>query len=164
MPHTSVGRFRKCGEKPRSADQTPVLTFRDLQFCCEKSGCAQRLLIFPRTSEIRDPANRVLATKAASATTSSSRGTSKGRCRKPNKDLSLSPPHVESTATVSLRTSYRNVKRSNKATICNAVVHPKFNLNKTRGCPPLERNPLAKRWPTAGLRFSFRTSYRSIIF
>ena len=31
---------------------------------------------------------------------------------KPNNDPSLSPPHVESTATASLRTSYRNVKRN----------------------------------------------------
>lgn len=50
MPHTSVRRFRKCGEKSRSADQTPVLHFRDLRFCCRKSGCAQRSSIFPRTS------------------------------------------------------------------------------------------------------------------
>ena len=90
--------------------------------------------------------------------------TSKGRCRKPNNDPSLSPPHLESTATVSLKTSYRNFKRPNKATIDNAVVHPNFHLNKTRGCPPFGRNPLAKRWPITGFHFSFRTSYRSIIF
>ena len=53
MPHTSVLRIRKCGEKPRSADQTPVLRLRDLRFCCKKSDCARRLLIFPRTSGIR---------------------------------------------------------------------------------------------------------------
>lgn len=43
---------------------------------------------------------------------------------KPNNDPSLSPPHVESTATASLRTSYRNVKQPNKATINNAAVRP----------------------------------------
>lgn len=32
LPHTSVLRARKCGEKPRSADQTPVLRFHDLRF------------------------------------------------------------------------------------------------------------------------------------
>lgn len=90
--------------------------------------------------------------------------TSKGHCRKPNNDPSLSSPHVESAMTASLRTFYRHVKQPNKETIGNAVVHPKFHLNKTRGCPPLERNPLAKRWPIAGFHFSFRTSYRSIIF
>ena len=37
-------------EKSRSADLTPVLHFRDLRFCCRKSGCARRSSIFPRTS------------------------------------------------------------------------------------------------------------------
>lgn len=37
-------------EKPRSTDQTPVLRFRDLRFCYQKSGCARRFPIFPRTS------------------------------------------------------------------------------------------------------------------
>ena len=50
MPHTSVRQSRKCGVKPRSADQIPFLRFRDLRFCCQKSGCARRFRIFPRTS------------------------------------------------------------------------------------------------------------------
>lgn len=50
LPHTSVQRFQKCGAKPRSADQTPVLPFRDLRFCCKKSSCARQVSIFPRTS------------------------------------------------------------------------------------------------------------------
>lgn len=80
---------------------------------------------------------------------------------KPNNDPSLSSPHLESTTTASLATSYRNVKRPDRAAIGNADVHPNFHLNKTRGYPPLGRNPLAKRWPIAGFRFLFRTSYRS---
>lgn len=40
---------------------------------------------------------------------------------KPNNDPSLSSPHVESATTVSLRTSYRNAKQTNKATIGNAA-------------------------------------------
>ena len=52
---------------------------------------------------------------------------------KPNNDPSLSSPHIESAMTVSLRTSYRNVRRPNRATIGNADVHPNFHLNKTRG-------------------------------
>ena len=51
LPHTSVERFQKCGENPRSADQTPIMSFRDLRFCCKKTGCARRFPIFPRTSE-----------------------------------------------------------------------------------------------------------------
>lgn len=47
LPHTSVERFQKCGENPRSADQTPILSFRDLRFCCKKTGCARRFPIFP---------------------------------------------------------------------------------------------------------------------
>lgn len=45
---------------------------------------------------------------------------------KPNNDPSLSPPHVESTATVSLGTSYRNAKQPNKATTGNAAVRYQF--------------------------------------
>ena len=50
LPHTSVGRFRKCGENRRKTDQDTVLHFRDLRFCCKKSSCARRFPIFPRTS------------------------------------------------------------------------------------------------------------------
>ena len=78
LPHTSGRRFRKCGVKPRSSDQTPVLDFRDLRFCWQKSGCAQRFSIFPRTSGIRGPAKRALATLATSETTSSRRRNVKG--------------------------------------------------------------------------------------
>lgn len=51
LPHTSGRRFRKCGEKPRSTDQTPTLSSGDLQFYYRKSGCARRFQIFPRASE-----------------------------------------------------------------------------------------------------------------
>ena len=47
LPHTSVRRFQKCGEKPRSGDQTPVLGIHDLRFCWQKSSCARRFSIFP---------------------------------------------------------------------------------------------------------------------
>ena len=107
--------------KLRSANQIPVLRFRDLRFCCQKSGCARRLSIFPRTSE-----------KTAPIVSSSNNGgirdniqLSQKRQRavvgKPNNDPSLSPPHVESAATVSLETSYRNAKQPSKATIGNAA-------------------------------------------
>lgn len=39
--------------KPRSGDQAPVLPFRNLRFCWQKSECARQVSIFPRTSEIR---------------------------------------------------------------------------------------------------------------
>lgn len=32
LPHTSVLRIRKCVERPSSANQTPVIPFRDLRF------------------------------------------------------------------------------------------------------------------------------------
>lgn len=53
LPHTSVGQFQKCGEKLRTVDQTSVLSFGDLRFCCRKSGYARQVSIFPRTSENR---------------------------------------------------------------------------------------------------------------
>lgn len=37
---------------PRSADQAPVLDFRDLRFCCQKTGRARRVSIFPALPEI----------------------------------------------------------------------------------------------------------------
>ena len=77
MPHTSVRRFRKCGENPSSADQTPILDFRDLRFYWCKSGCARRFPVSPHFRNT-DSASRVLATKAASATTSSCRGNVRG--------------------------------------------------------------------------------------
>lgn len=53
LPHTSVQRFRKCEVKPRSADQTPVLRFRDLRLCCQESGCARRFPFFPHFRKTR---------------------------------------------------------------------------------------------------------------
>lgn len=38
---------------PRSADQAPVLDFRDLRFCCRKSICARRFPIFPALPKIK---------------------------------------------------------------------------------------------------------------
>ena len=73
LPHTSGGRFRKCGEKSRSTDQTPVLRFRDLRFCCRKSGCARRFPIFPRTYGKRSNAERP---EAENATNSAGKTTS----------------------------------------------------------------------------------------
>ena len=45
---------------------------------------------------------------------------------KPSNDPSLSSPHVESTTTVSLRESYRNVQEPSRAMIRNADVRPQF--------------------------------------
>lgn len=44
--------IRKCGEKPRPVDQTPVLGIHDLRFCWQKSVCARRVSIFPALPEI----------------------------------------------------------------------------------------------------------------
>lgn len=41
-----------CGEKPRTVDQTPVLGSGDLRFCCQKTGRARRVSIFPALPEI----------------------------------------------------------------------------------------------------------------
>lgn len=126
LPHTTDGRFRKCGENQRSADQTPVLCFRDMRFCCRKSGCARRFSIFPRTSGKRGPSSCFLAKIRLPRQHPVVAKTSKGRCRKPDNDPSLSPPHVESAATASLKASYRNVKQPDKATIGNAAVRHQF--------------------------------------
>lgn len=103
LPHTSGGRFRKCGENPRSADQTQVMDFRDLRFCCQKSGCARRFPIFSRTSEKRGPASCFLETKKRlprqhPVVAKPQRAVA----GKPNNDPSSSTPHVESTTTISL--------------------------------------------------------------
>ena len=113
LPHTSDWRFRKCGVKPRSADQTPVLRFRDLRFCCQKSSYARRFPIFSPHFRNTRPC------KACSSNISGirdniqlSRKHQRAVAGKPNNDPSLSPPHVESATTVSLRTSYRNIQHS----------------------------------------------------
>lgn len=67
LPHTSVRRFQKCGVKPRSADQTPASHFRNLRFCCQKSGYARRFPIFPRTSGKHGNAERSEAQTATNS-------------------------------------------------------------------------------------------------
>ena len=47
---------------------------------------------------------------------------------KPDNDPSWSSPHVECTKTVSLRTTYRNAKQPNKATIGNAAFRPPASI------------------------------------
>lgn len=61
------GRFQKCGVKPRLADQTTVLRFRDLRFCCQKSGYTRRFPIFPRTSGKRSNTERPEAENATNS-------------------------------------------------------------------------------------------------
>ena len=121
LPHTSVRRFQKCGEKSRSADQNSVLPFRDLRFCCKKSSCARQVSIFPRTSGERGLHREVKHKKVIRDNIQLSRKRQRAVVGKPNNDPSLSPPHVESAATVSLETSYRNAKQPSKATIGNAA-------------------------------------------
>lgn len=119
--------IRKCRVKPRSADQTSALHFRNLRFCWQKIGLCSKVFDFSPHFRNTRPC------KACSSNISGIRDNiqlSRKRQRavigKPNNDPSLSSPHVESTATASLRTSYRNVKRPNRATIGNAVVRPQF--------------------------------------
>lgn len=82
LPHTSVQRIRKCGVKPRSADQAPVLHFRDLRFCCRKTDYARRFSIFPRTS-VKRGLHRELKRKSQHPRQHPVVAeTSKGRCRK----------------------------------------------------------------------------------
>lgn len=121
-------------ENPRSADQTAVLNFRDLRFCCQKSGCARKFSIFPRTSGItasyREPSNN----DDIRDNIQLSRKRQRAVAGKPNNDPSWSSPHVECTTTVSQRTFYRNVKRPNRATSGNAAVR----------LQPVRLHPLAK--------------------
>ena len=122
LPHTSVQRFRKCGVKTEICRPASVLPFHDLRFCYQKSSCARRFpIFFPHFRNTRPY-------KACSSNISSIRDNiqlSRKRQRavvgKPNNDPSFSPPHVESAATVSLGTSYRNAKQPSKATIGNAA-------------------------------------------
>lgn len=126
LPHTSGGRFRKCGETtigqpdPGFALPRPTVLLPKIELCSEVSDFSPHFrnmrpckACSSYISGIRD--NIQLSWKRQRAVAG-----------KPNNDPSLSPPHVESTATVSLRTSYRNVKRPNKATIGDAVVRLHF--------------------------------------
>lgn len=119
-------RFRKCGVRPRSRDQASVLPFHNLRFCRQKTSCARRFSIFPSTSDMMTPHRVIQQQRRHPRQHPVVAETSKGRCRKPNNDPSLSPPHVDYTATASLRTSYRNFKRLNGTTNGNAAVRPQF--------------------------------------
>lgn len=133
LPHTSVNRFRKCGEKPRSTDQTPVLGIHDLRFCWQKSGCTRRFSFFPALPKLRPFIVGSSINNGIRDNIQLSRKRQRAVAGKPNDDPSLSPPHVESTATASLGTSYRNVKQPNKAIIgndqeCCPATNPAFNI------------------------------------
>ena len=109
LPHTSGRRFRKCGVKPRSGDPGPGFTL---------SRPAVLLAKIRLRSEVFDFCPHFRNTRPCKACPSNISGIcdniqlsqkhQRAVAGKPNNDPSLSPPHVESTATASLRTSYRN--------------------------------------------------------
>ena len=147
LPHTSGGRYRKCGEKRRSADQTPVLAFRDLRFCWQKSGCAQQVSIFPALPKY---AVETDCQKRKRDNIQLSRKHQRAIAGKPNNDPSLSSPHVESATTVSLRSFYRNARRPNRATSGDAAVQLQPRT-KYKGMPSAWKEPpcktMACKWP-----------------
>ena len=99
LPHTSDGRFRKCGEKPRSTDQTPVLRFRDLRFCCRKSGYAQRFPIFPALPELMPQTESSSYSGSIRDNIQLSWKRQKAVGGNPDNDPSLPLPDVESATT-----------------------------------------------------------------
>lgn len=78
LPHTSVRRFRKCGENRDLPTRPRFYTFTTCGFVATNQVALGGFRFFPRTSGIRGPAKRALTTMAASATTSSSHGNIKG--------------------------------------------------------------------------------------
>ena len=144
LPHTSVQRFRKCWEKPRSTEQTTALRFRDLRFCCQKSSCARRFPIFPALPELMPQTESSNNSGSIRDNIKLSRKRQRAVAGNPDNDPSLSPPHVESATTVSLRTSYRNAKQPNKATTGNAAVQYQFQSKLNQGMPSVRKEPPCK--------------------
>lgn len=153
---------QKYAANSRRADHAGEWQRFYLLFCCKKSGCARRFPVFSSTSEMMTPHQGFINKDGIHDNIQLSWKHQRAVAGKPNNDPSWSSPHVECTTTVSLRTSYRNAYQPIRALIRNdqkcKCRSPNLHQNKTRGCPPLGRNPLAKRWPIARLRFSFWTS------
>lgn len=126
LPHTSGGRFRKCRETtigqpdPGFAFPRPAVLLPKIRLCSEVSDFSPH---FRNTRRCKACSSNISGVRD---NIQLSRKRQRAVAGKPNSDPSLSPPHVESTATASLRTSYRNVKGSNKATIGDAAVRPHF--------------------------------------
>ena len=129
MPHASVGRFRKCGEKPRSTDQTPVLAFRDLRFCCRNSVYARRFPIFPRTSEIRDknPLPEANTNKCPSVNSPLNAKTAFRR-------FPRTKPNVSSQGLITRITLRENLqgRQSNTAKLSNQILNPSWISHSSR--------------------------------
>lgn len=82
---------------------------------------------YPRTSEKRDKKPATL--KRTRDNIQLSRKRQRAVAGNPDNDPSLSPPHVESAATVSLRISYRNFQRPRLRAIGSS---PAFTVNLDR--------------------------------
>lgn len=127
LPHTSGRRFRKCGVKPRSGDPGPGFTLS------RPAVLLAKIRLYSEVFNFSPHFRNTRPCKACPSNVSGicdniqlSRKRQRAAAGKPDNDPSLSPPHVESTATVSLRTTYLNVKQPNKSTIGNAAVRYQF--------------------------------------
>lgn len=127
MPHTSIGQFRKCGEKQRAVDQTPGFGHPRPAVLLVKIQACSASFDFPRTSEKRDKKPATL--KRTRDNIQLSRKHQRAVAGKPDNDPSLSPPHVESAATASLRIPYRNIQRPRLRAIGSS---PAFTVNLDR--------------------------------
>lgn len=119
LPH--YGTIRKCGENQGRSTRPRFYAFATCGFVAKNRVVLGGFRFSPHFRNMRP-------CKACSSYISGIRDNiqlSRKRQRavvgKPNNDPSLSPPHVESAATVSLGTSYRNAKQPSKATIGNAA-------------------------------------------
>lgn len=133
--------------KSRPVDQTPALRFRDLRFCCQKSGYARRSPIFPALPELKPQTESSSNSGGIRDNIQLSRKRQRAVAGKPNNDPSLSSPHVESATTASLRTFYRNVKRPSRTTIGNSAVRHQSLAKKLGDALRLEGTPLQNDGP-----------------
>lgn len=109
------GKFKTCRAHRDAATPLPAVSLRKkggvlgISEICRILRELQTQIESPRSNEgIRD--NIQLSRKRQRAVAG-----------EPNNDPSLSSPHVESAMTVSLRTFYRNVKRTNRTTNGNTA-------------------------------------------
>lgn len=85
--------------KSRSADQNPVLCFRDLRFCFRKSGYAQRFPIFPALPELMPQTESSSYSGSIRDNIQLSWKRQKAVGGNPDNDPSLPLPDVESATT-----------------------------------------------------------------
>lgn len=147
LPHTSGGRYRKCGENRDRQTRPPFWPSATCGFVGKNRCVLGKFRFFPALPKY---AVKTDCQKRKRDNIQLSRKHQRAIAGKPNNDPSLSSPHVESATTVSLRPFYRNARRPNRATSGDAAVQLQPRT-KYKGMPSAWKEPpcntMTCKWP-----------------